>query len=163
MEIWKDIPDYEHYQISNLCRIRNIITGRILRNEIFRGGYLRVTLTKDKTHKHFSIHRLMYITFIGKIPSHLQIGHLDGSKNNNHINNLALVTNKENAEHRKIHGTQVYGEKHINSKLTEENVLYIRKNPDNISMRAMARKFKVSRTAIKYAKISRNWAYLGGK
>ena len=49
--------------------------------------------------KRVSIHRLVYETFVGKIPKGMQINHKDGNKNNNHISNLEVVTPKENTAH----------------------------------------------------------------
>ena len=46
------------------------------------------------------LHRLVYETFKGPIPKDMEIDHIDGNKHNNHIDNLRLVTPKENAMHR---------------------------------------------------------------
>ena len=44
------------------------------------------------------LHRIVFRTFISEIPKGYEIDHIDGNKLNNNINNLRLVTHKENYE-----------------------------------------------------------------
>jgi hypothetical protein len=44
------------------------------------------------------VHRLVWETFVGEIPSHLEVEHLDQNPHNCHLSNLKLVTRKENIE-----------------------------------------------------------------
>lgn len=55
-------------------------------------GYLRIT-TPNGTVKS---HRLVWETFNGKIPSGMEIDHIDSNKQNNCIDNLRCVTHYEN-------------------------------------------------------------------
>jgi len=162
MEIWKEIPGFEHYEISIFSKVRSKITGKLLNGFVESNGYRRVTLVKNRVEHRFLMHRLMHEVFIGPIPKHLQIGHLDGTRDNNHIDNLSLVTIKENAGHRKLHGTEPVGEAKLLSKLKEKDVIFIRENP-HISARSLGKKYGVSKTAILYARKGRNWAYLNIK
>ena len=103
-EIWKDIEGYDgDYQISNFgvvksfkkCRGTNI---RILKSKIDRDGYLNVCLHKNKKVKTLHIHRLVWDAF-GDSPRKgrtLQIDHIDNNKNNNRIDNLQLLSSREN-------------------------------------------------------------------
>jgi hypothetical protein len=52
------------------------------------------------------LHRLVWETYVGEIPSHLEIEHLDQNPHNNHLSNLKLVTRKENIEN---HTRSKYG------------------------------------------------------
>lgn len=114
-EIWKDIPNYEGYQVSNLGRVRthNKITytekhgkrhwkDRILKykGDTYKTGY-RVDLWKDGKPKTFLVARLVAYTFFEKdINDHsLTVNHKDGNRFNNNINNLELITLKENIQH----------------------------------------------------------------
>ena len=62
-------------------------------------GYMRACLRIIKAYKYIYIHRLVYETFIGPIPSGMEVNHKDGCKTNNNFWNLELMTRKENAVH----------------------------------------------------------------
>ena len=105
-EIWGDIPGYEgRYQVSNLGRVKSLAvlgkTGcsnkdRILKNNVSVYGYARVTLWKNKKPKLFFIHRLVWLAFNGCIPEGMQINHINENKLDNRLENLNLMTPKEN-------------------------------------------------------------------
>ena len=67
-EIWKDIENYENvYQISNIGRVRRIYKNgntKILKQDITKKGYYRISLSKNQKHKHYQIHRLVAKAFI---------------------------------------------------------------------------------------------------
>tara|TARA_R110002153_G_scaffold64566_2_gene172936 strand:- start:75 stop:518 length:444 start_codon:yes stop_codon:yes gene_type:complete len=50
--------------------------------------------------KRFYTHRVVWEMFNGKIPEGLQIDHINGIKDDNRIENLQLVTNKQNTQRR---------------------------------------------------------------
>lgn len=56
------------------------------------GKYKTITTKKGK----YYLHRFVYETFVGKIPSCMEIDHIDTNKNNNSLDNLRLATKKEN-------------------------------------------------------------------
>lgn len=111
-EIWRDIPNYQGYQVSNLGRIRthNKITytekhgerhwkNRILKfkGQTYNTGY-RVDLWKNGKAKTLLVARLVAFTFYNEdINNHtLTVDHIDGNRFNNNINNLELVSLAEN-------------------------------------------------------------------
>ena len=103
-EIWKDIKDYEGlYEVSNLGRVRNILTDYQLKPSINTNGYYRVALTnRDKgIKKDFKVHRLVAIHFIGEqeTPERKFVNHIDSDKSNNTLMNLEWVTGIENQCH----------------------------------------------------------------
>jgi hypothetical protein len=98
IEVWKQIEDYENYEVSSLGNIRNVKTGRILKQSN-QGGYYSVGLSKIKT-KTFSVHQLVAKTFIPNPENKLQVNHKDKNGLNNIVNNLEWSTNKENSIHR---------------------------------------------------------------
>lgn len=109
MEIWKDIIGYEgYYQVSNLGRIKNINTKKILTGDTNNIGYRRVTLyTPEK--KRFFIHRLVALHFCEGYQEDLVVNHKDGNKLNNCADNLEWVTRSENDLHAfKMNLRQVY-------------------------------------------------------
>lgn len=107
-EIWKTIDGFEAYQVSNLGKVRSLdrygntgygirlYKGRILRPGKSSGGYLTVVLYKDNKPSTFKVHRLVWQAFKGQIPEGMQVNHIDEDKSNNSLNNLNLMTPKEN-------------------------------------------------------------------
>lgn len=60
-------------------------------------GYKQVDVCNDEgIKKHMRVHRLVYMAHKGVIPEGMQINHKDENKANNCIDNLELMTNKEN-------------------------------------------------------------------
>ena len=99
-EIWKDIKGYnEKYKISNLGRIKNTNTNKILSQHISKCGYYRVGLYKKKKSKNIEIHRIVAETFIYNQKQKEEVNHIDGNKKNNNVNNLEWATHKEDINH----------------------------------------------------------------
>lgn len=98
-EQWKLIEDYPNYEVSNMGRVRNTKTGRILRLVVNEWGYLHVTLCKDGKMKRFLVHRLVATTFIQNPENKSQVNHINGIKTDNRVENLEWVTNSENQQH----------------------------------------------------------------
>jgi hypothetical protein len=107
-EIWKDIPNYEgHYQVSNFGRVRSLskkmykkslINENILRCFDNSKGYLITCLTKNNKKKSFKVHQLVAMAFLNHIPNGLNIiiDHIDNNPLNNTLENLQLITVREN-------------------------------------------------------------------
>ena len=104
-EIWKDIPNYEGlYQASNLGRVKSLERfddlGRKRKEKILKQQlccrYYQVHLHKNSIGKMCLVHRLVFEAFNGRIPEGYEINHLDERPVNNRLENLSLVTRKEN-------------------------------------------------------------------
>lgn len=94
-EIWKDIPNFDGYQASNLGDIRNKKTKKILKPVINRYGYKIYSLFGKKVKGH----RLIAKTFISNPNNFSQVNHKDENKQNNNINNLEWCNNKYNSNY----------------------------------------------------------------
>lgn len=133
-EIWKSIPNSNgKYEASSLGNIRSVCKDTILSQKTKSNGYKEVCLYfETQKGKSMYVHRLVIESFIGEIPRGLQVNHIDGNKSNNRLDNLEIVTNRENSIHSyHILGNPapVYmGQDHPNTKLTDEDVIRIRKN-----------------------------------
>lgn len=100
MEIWKYIVGYEGlYEISNLGRVRNANTLKVLSPGTCGSGYAFVILRKDGKSYNRMIHRLVMNTFNPTSNCELEVNHIDGNKRNNHLDNLEWVTRSENLQH----------------------------------------------------------------
>lgn len=98
MENFKAIPEYENYEVSDLGRVRNVKFGRILKPQKDPNGYLHVVLSKKRKRKTIYIHKLVAICFLGHLPSGMTItiDHVNGIKTDNRLENLELVSMREN-------------------------------------------------------------------
>ena len=97
-EIWKGIKDYPKYEVSNLGRIRNIKTGRILKPN-FSGRYYSVELFNETGSKRKNIHRLVAEAFVERKSGQDVVNHIDGNSFNNSASNLEWCTVTENNIH----------------------------------------------------------------
>lgn len=98
-ELWKEITEYPNYEISTFGRVKNINTGKILKNN-FKCGYEKISLVNTDNRKSFSVHRLVALAFIENPANKKEVNHKDKNKINNCINNLEWMTRKENNIHR---------------------------------------------------------------
>jgi hypothetical protein len=104
-EFYVDIPNLEgKYQVSNLHNVRSWINNKgnrrkkpkILKQRLNKYGYPIVCLHNNGMQKTESVHRLMWLTWRGEIPEGYQVNHINEIKTDNRIENLNLMTCKEN-------------------------------------------------------------------
>lgn len=92
-EIWKAITDYENlYEVSNIGRVKNIRTGRILKPGIDRYGYYNVGLCKNGKQKTKNVHRLVAQEFLPNPDNLPCVNHKDENKLNNRVDNIEWCT-----------------------------------------------------------------------
>jgi len=152
---------YEGRYVANSDgTIYSNVTKRVLRPAKNSAGYLCVGLydgSKPKRQKMFLVHRLIAEVFLGK--SDLCVNHKNGNKMDNRIENLEWVTTSENNKHsREVLGNRFVGQKHGRAKLTNENVLDIRKSL--LPASDLAKVYGVSWKTIKYIQTRRTWKHL---
>ena len=95
-EIWKDIEGFDNYQISNLCRVKNVKFNRFVKPLLGKHGYVCVNLYKDGKLKHLLLHRLLALAFIPNPENKPCIDHINTDRTDNRIENLRWATQKEN-------------------------------------------------------------------
>lgn len=98
-EYWRTIPSFPVYSASNLGRIRNEGTGRIMHTYLNTRGYPSLSLRKDNKQIQQSVHRLVAEAFLGGLHPGLDVNHIDGDKTNNCVENLEWCTRLENVRH----------------------------------------------------------------
>lgn len=122
VEIWKKHP-LTHYLISNIGRVKNPKTGKLIKCFVNAHGYLVVA--KRVTTRARGVHRAMMEAFFGVIPENLVVNHKDGNKLNNILSNLEVVTVSYNTQHAYDMGLSKgrRGEDNHGSKITEAELL----------------------------------------
>ena len=112
IEVWKYIPKFESYQVSNLGNVKSLKYGkeRILKKPIGAGGYIQVGIYKNKKCSKRTINQLMAIAFLNHKPCghKMVVDHIDNNKKNNKLYNLQLITQRENSSKDKKKGTSKY-------------------------------------------------------
>ena len=96
-ELWKIIPDYPNYSVSNFARIRNNKTNRLLHFDESQ-TYSRVDLCRTgERPKHFYVHRIVYCVFHNDFElDNYVIDHVDANPKNNNLDNLQKISQSEN-------------------------------------------------------------------
>ena len=154
MDTFYPIVDYEGYYITTDGRVWSEKSKKFLSQFPHKNGYLLCDLYHDGKRKQHKIHRLVALTFIPNPENKPQVNHIDGNKANNHIDNLEWASAKENTKHAWDSGlaNSISGVRRTDSKLSEEDVKYIRENyvpkSKEFGCRALAKKFNVSPPAI---------------
>lgn len=112
-EIFKDIPGYVgKYQVSNLGRVKSLKRNKetILTPGISTQGYYIVSLYVNKTKKTRSIHQLVAETFLNHKPCGMElvVNHIDFNRQNNSIENIEILTARQNVNQKHIKSTSIY-------------------------------------------------------
>jgi hypothetical protein len=123
-EIFRNIPTYEGlYQVSNLGNVKSlskyIIRGnsnyytkeKILINKVDGGGYLFVCFCVNQNRKYFKVHKLVAMAFLNHIPDGTQkivVDHINNDKNNNRLDNLQLLNQRQNSSKNHKNKTSKY-------------------------------------------------------
>ena len=112
-EVFLPIIDFDNYMVSNLGNVKNIKTGRILRQKLRKDGYKDICLNINGNKHSKSIHRLVANAFLENIDNKPCIDHIDNDKENNNIENLRFATHQENNRNKKIAKNNTSGVKGI--------------------------------------------------
>lgn len=98
-EIWKSIPNWPEYEISNYGRVYSHSTNRIKSLDENTTGYYRITFYRNKKQKRYFVHRLVAMLFVKGYFEGSVVNHIDGNKHNNYAGNLEWVSQSENTKH----------------------------------------------------------------
>ena len=178
-EIWKNIKGYNnYYSASNLGRVKSkkryieqhskfgntfmrYIPEKYLSLKDIR-GYKNVGLSLNGKVKTEQLHRLILKTFYPcDNMDNLQVNHIDGSKENNNLENLEWVSASENMKHaHKMGLISQKGTKNPSNKLTEQDVLDIRNKYKDLSETNVAKIFNVTRSNVGCIRRRETWRHI---
>ena len=109
MEEYRAIKGYEGlYEVSNLGNVKSLarkdtigrkVNEKIRKPCINSAGYLTLFLCKDRNKKSYQVHQLVAMAFLGHVPNGnkgLVTDHKDNNPLNNTVENLQLITHREN-------------------------------------------------------------------
>lgn len=112
-EIWKDIPNYEgYYQVSSFGRVKSLLRrvrsknnsykflpSKFKKQTIDNDGYLTVNLCINGKSKIRRTHQLVAVCFLNHKISGciIVVDHINNIKTDNRVENLQLITNRENS------------------------------------------------------------------
>ena len=93
-------PVFSNYAASKDGEILNVKTGRILKKIMSDQGYYKFQINDKKLikPKNYYIHRFEWECVKGVIPEGFVIDHIDSVRTNNKIENLQLLTFRENVQ-----------------------------------------------------------------
>ncbi len=170
-ETWVAIPGYDGvYEVGDQGNVRKAVSdrwtdaGHLIRKRLTKKGYVRVSLWKDGKEKRPYLHKLVAEAFIGHRPAGLQINHKDANKQNNRVSNLEYTDQLGNMKHAREHGLRPFGEKIRISKLTDEDVSFIKefyiKGCRCFGAKPLARMFGVDNKTVRMVVKNRTWRHV---
>ena len=168
---FKHLIDEGVFKVLEDGTIINVSDNKICKRRSIKNTYQRINFRG----KGIQAHRLVWIAFNGLIPYKIQINHKDGKKYNNHPSNLELATNKSNTQHAFDTGLnyiskksrikskyRFLGEKNINSKISEPDVINIRKlyTDGVINVKEIQNTFNMCRRAVEKMLLGQTYAHV---
>jgi len=110
--VWCEIKGCKGYFVNDLGQVKSEarliyckdgrvrkIPQKILKTQVDKYGYERVSLSVNNIKTNLKVHRLVAEAFIENPENKPQVNHIDGNKLNNFKNNLEWVNNSENQTH----------------------------------------------------------------
>lgn len=159
-EVWKPVPGYEsRYMVSNHARVMSLRYKKrkdevgYLKPILRKNGYVVVNLMKNGKMKQFRLHRLVAEAFLG--PTDLTIDHIDGNKQNNHLDNLQILSSQDNSR------KSFEGSKASWATINEEIVRKIKTDiAAGIKLKDISERYSVNYHIIVDIKRGRNWKHV---
>ena len=161
--MFKRIPGLEDYFVSEDGDIMSTKYTKVsfLHPRKNNRGYLCISLFCGGRAKTFPIHRLVAMAFLPNYDETLEVNHKDCNKLNNNVTNLELVTHKQNIRHANQNNLMNHpkGEKHYAAKLSEEQVLEIKRmySKYGLSRKFFAKRYNVSSQVIDAILTGKSW------
>ena len=142
---------YPSYEISSCGRLRQTKTKAICKTYKTRYGYIeyhKPAEDGETKRVHLRIHRAVAYAFIPNPNGLSEVNHIDGHKQNNNFKNLEWVSHKDNMHHAVKKGLRKGGFGNPR-KLSERDVIYVRKNPNNLSNYRLAKMFGMDKKTMR--------------
>lgn len=158
-EQWRPVPGYERYEVSDLGRLRR--SGALVDPYVSRRGYLKISVYGPQGALDTSIHRLVLLAFVGPAPAGTEGAHLNGNPSDCRLSNLQWVTHAENMSHKRLHGTELLGERNVRASLTASVVMELRRLiHEGMTFAEAARRHDLNERVVWFAVRGWTWSHL---
>lgn len=175
MKIWKEIPEFDGYEVSNFGEVRcwksqngrgeRSEKPRLLKQSQFAGRpYWRVSLYRDKKPHIRRVHQLVLEAFVGPCSEGMECCHNDGNPSNNQVDNLRWDTKRANMDDQRTHKTLARGERSALAKISESKAKEIKEALANDSgygsIRRIAEKTGATYRTVAEIKYGHSWRHV---
>jgi hypothetical protein len=165
---WRVIPECSSYAISRSGCVKRILDSKTSKAGTFikpyksNSGYVTVVLRNAGRAKTFYVHSLVLSAFHGPRPTAKhQAAHINGHREDNSVENLRWASPIENAADKKLHGTDQIGMKHHMRKITDADVLEIRRlRQQGVYCKDVARKFGLHKAYVSLVANGKRWSHV---
>lgn len=164
--MFKKIPGFTNYSISESGEIRNDTRGKPVKSTKRRDGYRDVTLRVDKKRVRVMVHRLVAMTYLDNPSDKPQVNHKDNVRDNNHYTNLEWVTASENIRHAANQGrlNDTSGDNHGFATLTNEQVHEIcSKMASGASLTKLAKEYGANLKTLSNIRTGKHWTCISSQ
>ena len=163
----KEIPSLPNYFADTSGNIWSKKSGELKKLKPYKMqvGYLIVDPSVMGKSKHKRVHRLVLEAFVGPCPEGMEACHNNHIRDDNRLENLRWDTRKNNSHDALERGTHsglhILGEKAGASKLTDEEVVSIRKQSQyGVEQKQLAKLFNISAPAISFIVRRITWKHI---
>jgi len=178
-EQWKPIAGYEGlYEVSSFGKVRSLSrmepvlnkglypcmrrrNGRLLK-ACLRAGYLFVGLCKNGVSRSTHVHRIVAETFLENPENKPWVNHKNGRRKwDNSVSNLEWATPAEDGAHRVAHDLRPKGSAMGAAKLTEEQVIEMRKlRKEGWLLRELGARYDVAEVTVSAIVRGKTWKHV---
>lgn len=160
---WTPIKDFPNYLVSSMGDVENRNTQKQRKPQLTHKGYHKIFLYNKEHKTQRFVHRLVAEAFIPNPENKPCVNHIDGNKTNNNVENLEWCTVQENNGHAKR--LKLYkplmGQDHANSKVTDSDVLEIRRlHSEGNTCKSIAPNFGLHKTTVQRIVNKETWRHM---
>jgi len=164
IEEWILVNTHSDYALSTLGRIKSLKFGKeVILRQAIKDEYLFVCLYHKNERIQAKIHQLIAAHFYENPENKPCVNHIDTIKTNNYYKNIEWSTIQENTIHAYENGLcTTFGSSHKCSKLTEEQVLEMRRirEETSLSYNKLAEQFGVAKSTTMGICKRKSWKHI---